>query len=136
MATKQIGKALPKAVLTSLLAGIAITILTAILATTLISMEKLSDNSADILCMVAIVLGSATTAIITAGKLEGSRLVTSLIGGLAYILLLICCGALFFDGVHSGVGPTALVCMAVSGAVGLLGHRGKKSKYKVPKLKK
>lgn len=57
-------------------------------------------------------------------RVKRQRLLVSMLVGLAYYLVLLSVTALFFGGQYSGMGVTALLIMAGSGTVALLGLRG------------
>lgn len=115
--------------------GFAVSLLIAGIGAYLIEAETLGVQAESGIVGVALLLGSSTAAIITVKREQGTRIILCLTGAVCYYLVLLCCGALVFDGIRSGIGMTALVVLCGALAVWLLGmKREKKAKYRLPKF--
>lgn len=127
---------IPVALLLGLAVGLAVTLIGAVITASLIQSRSIDEDATGLAAMVIILLGAAAASLVTAGKVPQMRLVMCLGGGGIYLLGLLCCAAVLFDGVKAGVLPSLPVIAAGSLAVYLLGMKGsRKPKYKVPKLR-
>lgn len=123
-----------KGLVTALSAGMAVTLLCAMVAATLISGETIGQSGENLAITVTLLLSSAIAALTAAGLMKNQRLLMCLAGSGAYLLALMCCAAAFFDGVRGNVGVTVLLTAGAALAVALLGGKGRKTtKYKRPK---
>lgn len=112
-----------------------ITLLGAMVVAWLVSRETIPESSVGYGTIVILLLSSILGSWAAVKKVKRQRLVVSLLTGLCYFLLLLACTALFFGGQYSGIGVTAIVILASSAAVGLMGlkgeggHKMKRKKY-------
>ncbi len=119
----------------SLLIGLAVSMIAALIGSFLIEAEKIGEEAEDWIATLALLAGSLASSLTAAKRGEGPRIIMSLSGAAAFYLGLLCCGAILFDGIKGGVGVTALLVFGGGLVIWLLGLRGnKKQKYKVPKL--
>lgn len=123
------------ALLFSALTGFIASLAVAAVGSYLVASEKVGESAVTIIVVIALLLGSLVSAFMAMKRGQGSRLVMSLAGAGGYLLVLLCCGALVFDGIRGGVGMTALMALCGAFAVWIMGLKGsKKSKYRLPKL--
>ena len=104
-----------------------LTILGAGTVAKLISDEILRETAIGYGAMGIVLLASVCGAAIAANKVKKRRLQVSLLVGTGYFLMLFAMTALFFGGQYQGIGVTALLVLAGTGTVVLLGSREKKS---------
>ena len=124
------------ALLQGLLWGLAATVLVAMIAAGLLSAEKIAEGNMGMVSTLAILLGSATTALITVSKAKQMRFVMCLVAGVVYLLGISGCAAILFDGIKGGLGATTVVILGGVLSVYLLGMKqGKQQKYRVPKVR-
>ena len=115
--------------------AMVVTLLGAGITAALVSGQQLSTQAIGYGGMLTILLASFAAAMVMKGK-AGERFYMPLLGSGIYFLCLLCCGALFFDGITGGLMPTLAVVSVGAGVPLLLGSKmGKRQKYKVPKLK-
>lgn len=120
----------------AMLVGLIMTVAVAAIGTYLISSEKVSENAVDTIAVLSILLSSLTASFIVIGREQGTRLVSSFLGGAIYFLGLMAVAALAYDGVSTGVGITVLLVLCGSATAWLMGFgKGKKQKIRVPKLR-
>lgn len=128
------GKIVVTLLIASLL-GLAVSLLVAAVGGYLVEAETVGQSAENGFVVTALLLGSLAAAMVAVKKGQGARIVLSLAGAGTYFLLLLCCGALVFDGIRSGVGMTALVVLCAALVVWIFGLKGnKKTKYRLPKL--
>lgn len=112
-------------------ASLLITAAGSLLVARLISDEILVDTAIGYGSMVIVLLASALGAVISTRKVKRLRLQVSLLTGASYYAALLGITALFFGGQYQGMGVTALLVLAGTGTVILLGAREKKpGKYR------
>lgn len=116
---------IPKGIGIGLIVGILVTLGGAFLLAWLMDAQRVQENGAGygvmIITFIAAVMGS-----ITAIRLTGQhKLPVSLVTGICYYAVLLACTAMFFGGQYRGVGETALIILAGSLSVALIGARGK-----------
>lgn len=127
---------IPSALIMGLVSGVAVSILVAILIAILINAGNIQEGVLDVAAMVAILLGAMTAALVTVGKVKEKRFVMCIAAGAVYLLGLMMIAAVLFDGVKGGIGASAAVVFGGVLAVFLMGmNRGKRPKYKMPKLR-
>lgn len=85
-----------------------------------------------VLLLMASFLGAETAF----GRIRRQRLLVCGLSGLIYFALLLSITALFFGGQYSGVGVTALLILAGSGAAALLGLRRGRGGKKIKSLRR
>lgn len=97
----------------------------------LISDEVLVDTAIGYGAMFIVLLASALGAAVSAAKVKRRRLQVCLLSGIVYYGMLLGMTAMFFGGQYQGMGVTALLVLAGTGTVILLGTREKKTgKYR------
>ena len=117
------------------LTGFVVSLGTAAVGSFLVAGEKVGESAESIIVVIALLMGSLVSALMAVKRGQGSRIVMSLAGAGGYLLMLLCCGALVFDGIRSGVGMTVLMVLCGAFVVWIMGLKGsKKSKYRLPKL--
>lgn len=123
--------------LSGLVVGMLITVVGALITTWFVNAQIITEDSVGLASMVIILLSGMLTAAVTAGKGSPMRFLMCLAGGGIYMVGLLCIAAILFDGVKSGVIPTAFIAISGSIAVYLLGIKGgRRTKYKVPKIRR
>lgn len=127
---------IPAALLCGLITGLVVTAVGAMVAATLVNANTIDQTMIGYAAMVIILLGGAAAAFAAVLKLPQMRFVMCLSGALVYLLGLICCAAILFDGVKTGLFPAILVTVAGGMAVYLLGlKRSRRTKYRLPKVR-
>ena len=110
--------------------GLAISIVTTLLGTAigawLISSEKIGEGSTGYITVLILLLSSILGAWFAIQTIKQNRLLFCLSSGGIYFLTLLAITALFFGGMYSGVGESALVISAGAFSVALLGLREQK----------
>ena len=135
MAAKQSlqGKAgvMPKGIGISWGTSIAITFLGAAVSAWLLVSEKIGESNLGYVTAILLLLSSVAGALVASSVIRQNRLLVCLISGSVYFLSLLAINALFFHGVYFGVGESALLILAGSLSISLLGvNSGKKPKRK------
>ena len=108
--------------------SLLITAAGSMLVAKLIADEVLMDTAIGYGAMLVLLLASALGAAIAAAKVKRMRLQVCLLTGVAYYGALLAITALFFGGQYQGMGVTALLVLAGTGASILLGVREKKTR--------
>lgn len=103
-----------------------LTILGSGIVAKLISEEVLQETAIGYSAMGIILLASVSGTLVAVNKVKKRRLQVSMLVGAGYYLLLLAMTALFFGGQYQGMGVTALLVLAGSGTVILMGTRKKK----------
>lgn len=135
MTGKRINGKIVVTLLIAALIGFTVSILTAALGSYLVEAETLEVDAENGIVVIALLLGSLVSALISVKQGQGTRLVMSLAGAGSYFLVLLCCGVLIFDGIRDGIAMTGLVVLGAAFVVWILGIKGdKKAKYRLPKL--
>ncbi len=101
-----------------------VTIAGVMLVAWLLGRETLPESALGYGVMGILLLSAAAGAGTAVRRIKRQRMIMSLISGMVYFLMLLATTALFFGGQYGGVGATALVILAGSGAVGLMGLAG------------
>lgn len=104
--------------------SLAITLAGAWIFAYLIAGEILKESSIGYCAMAIILLASVVSAAVAVGRIKRRRVYICGLSGLIYFGILLSVTALFFGGQYQAVGITALLILAGSGAVALLGLRG------------
>lgn len=104
--------------------SLAITLAGAWIFAYLIAGEILKESSIGYCAMAIILLASVVSAAVAVGRIKRRRVYICGLSGLIYFGILLSMTALFFGGQYQAVGITALLILAGSGAVALLGLRG------------
>lgn len=116
------------------LSGFCASLGIAAVGSVLVSGEKIGESAEPIIVVIALLMGSLISALMTTKQVQGSRIIMSLTGAGSYFLVLLCCGALVFDGIRSGVGISLLMALCSALVVWIMGPKGsKKAKYRLPK---
>lgn len=110
-----------KAVLGGLLIALAVTVGVAVITAVLVAGEKIEMEQAGYASGLALLLGAFFGALSAAGRAGQKRMIVCLVLGTAYLVVLLCVTALFFDAKYAGVGVSALLILGASGTAGLLG---------------
>ncbi len=123
------------ALLIAALTGFVASLAIAAVGSYLVAGETVGESAETLIVVLALLAGSLVSAFMAVKRGQGSRMVMSLAGAGGYLLVLLCCGALVFDGIRGGVGMTALMALSGAFVVWIMGLKGsKKSKYRLPKL--
>ena len=135
MATKQLLQVkagiMPKGIGIGWGTSIAITILGAAVSSWLLVSEKIGESNLGYVIAILLLVSSAVGALVASSVIRQKRILVCLISGSMYFLSMLGINALFFQGVYSGVGESALLILAGSFSVALLGlNNGKKPKRK------
>ncbi len=117
------------------LAGVFVTLLTAVVATALIAGEHAGEESANTAAVAAVLVASFIGAMVAGGKIGSRRLVMCLASGGIYFLTLLCVNALLFDGHYEGLLAAALTTAGSSLVAGLVGNRQKRQKNRHGKVR-
>ena len=108
--------------------SLLITITGSALVAKLISDEVVNDTAIGYGAMMILLLASALGASISAAKVKRLRLQVCMLSGAAYYAALLGITALFFGGQYQGMGVTALVVLAGTGAAVLVSTKEKKTR--------
>lgn len=111
-------------------------ILGAMITAKFLDMEMIAESAIGYCTAIILATASFGAAMIAYGKIKRLRTVVCLASGGIYFLMLLSATALMFGGQYTGVGVTALMILAGSGAAVLLGlnsgrgkaHRGYKKR--------
>lgn len=106
--------------------SILLTVMAAAILAQMVLGETVSEPSIGYFAMGILLLASAVGSLVAAYCIKRRWMIVCLSVGALYYLTLLGCTALFFGGQYQGMGVTALVVLAGSGAVGLLGLRREK----------
>jgi hypothetical protein len=102
----------------------------------LISAGRMNISSEGYAIMLTLLISAAASAVVVSIKLPKIRLISCLLSGCGYVIGLLGCGALFFDGVKGGLFSALVVILAGDIAVYLLGmRRNKGMKYRPGKYR-
>ena len=134
---KQTGRAsaLPGGIAIGVLAALVITVLGAVLLTTLIAGEHLALDVYGYGVMMILFLAALAGAVTAMLRIKHMKMQVSLLTGAAYYLVLLATNALFFGGQYEGALTTGLIILAASGVAAVIGSReGKpvKRRRKIP----
>ena len=108
--------------------SLLITFAGSLLAAKLISEEVLKDTAIGYSAMFIVMVASAIGTAISEAKVKKMRLQVCLLSGLVYYGSLLGITALFFGGQYQGMGVTALLVLAGTGSVILLGNQNRKQR--------
>lgn len=109
------------------LVSLAVTIAGSILAANLVLKEMISADSIGYCSMVILLLSSMLGSAAAVKRIKHRRLYVCGLSAIIYYTTLLGVTALFFGGQYQGMGVTALVVLAGSGTVALLGAKQEKS---------
>lgn len=117
------------------LAGVLVTLMAAVIATSLIAGEHAGEGVANTAAVAAVLCASFVGAMVAGGKIGNRRLLMCLASGGIYFVTLLCCNALFFDGSYQGLLAAALTIIGSSMVAGLMGIRQKRQKNRHGRVK-
>lgn len=124
---------IPKGIGVGLVSGIVCTILGATLGAWLLVTEKIGEGSIGYITMVLVLISSIIAALTSFKVIQQKRLPVCLLAGGANFLSLLSINALFYRGMYSGVGESALLILAGVLSVAILGlnsrNKAKRKKY-------
>jgi putative membrane protein (TIGR04086 family) len=125
MAKKQGGKAIamPVGIALGIMVAVVITLLGAILLTSLIAGEKMELEALGYGIMAIQFLGGIIGAVTAMLAIKRQKMQVCLLTGLGYFLVLLASNALFFGGQYEGVLTTGLILLAGCGITAILGSR-------------
>lgn len=127
---------MPAGLAIGLAASLSITLLCTALIANLILSEKMNEAALGYGAMAILLLSSGAGSLIASVLIKHRWLLVSLGAGGIYFLTLLAITALFFGGQYQGIGVTALMILAGSGTVGLLGlKQGKRHSFKRKKYR-
>ena len=101
-----------------------LTVITTALCAWLISRESLPQESVGYCVMVILVASSTMGAWVSVKRIKHRKLLVCTLSGAIYFAILIATNILFFGGLYSGVGVTALLILCGCGLVVLSGTKG------------
>lgn len=135
---KPTGRAVSMAAGLGIGAGFALiwSILGTMVTAKILDMQMIPESAIGYCTAIILATASFGAAMIAYGKIKRLRTAVCLASGGIYFLMLLCMTALIFGGQYTGVGVTALMILAGSGAAVLLGlnsrggktHRGYKKR--------
>jgi putative membrane protein (TIGR04086 family) len=125
MAKKQGGKAIamPVGIALGIMVAVVITLLGAILLTSLIAGEKMELEALGYGIMAIQFLGGIIGAVTAMLAIKRQKMQVCLLTGLGYFLVLLASNALFFGGQYEGVLTTGLILLVGCGITAILGSR-------------
>ncbi len=128
--------AMPGSVLRGALAGIALTILGAVVMSGLIIKETLRETSIGYCAMGILLLASVAASMVSIRHMGSKRIQVSLITGAIYAGVLMLANGLLYKGGFDGVGETLLIIFGGSVAAALLGTGGRNKQHSARRKKK
>lgn len=117
----------PVGLLVGVMASAGVTIACSAIAAKLMDGEVLAENKIGYAVMVILILSSWTGGLVAWKRIRSRRLLMCLASGAIYFCVLLGINALFFQGMYSGAGETALLIFCGSMLAVLPGFREKKS---------
>ena len=125
MAKKQGGKAIamPVGIALGIMVAVVITLLGAILLTSLIAGERMELEALGYGIMAIQFLGGIIGAVTAMLAIKRQKMQVCLITGLGYFLVLLASNALFFGGQYEGALTTGLILLVGCGITAMLGSR-------------
>ena len=125
MVKKQGGKAIamPVGIAFGIMVAVVITLLGAILLTSLIAGEKMELEALGYGIMAIQFLGGIIGAVTAMLAIKRQKMQVCLLTGLSYFLVLLASNALFFGGQYEGVLTTGLILLVGCGITAILGSR-------------
>lgn len=119
---------IPFALLAGWLTAWVTTMLLTLITTFLLAGEHISERAMAPAAVITISISALISAMVAAEKTTEKRMIVCMINGGVYFLSLICCTALFFDGIYQGIGSAALTVIGCSLISGFLSIRQKRQK--------
>ena len=108
--------------------ALIVTMIISSLGASLMTTERVGEDSAGIISVIMLITSSFVGAEVAIVKAGHHRLAVCLAAGVSYLIILLACNALLFDGKYQAVGTTALAVLGGSGCAALLGLRGRQVK--------
>lgn len=103
----------------------------AMLAGALINSGHLTEAAIGYASILIVLTSSALGTAMAVVKIKRRRAYVCALSGVLYYTTLLAVTALFFDGQYAGMGVTALLVIAGSGCIVLMGLRGEKNRHSV-----
>ena len=125
---------LPKSLGISMIVSVGSALAGSAVGAWLLSSEKIEERNIGYITMILLLVSSFLGALVATRLINEKRMLVCLCAGSVYLLSLLGITALFFGGIYSGVGESALVILAGVLSVALIALKGNKSTKK--RLKK
>lgn len=128
------GVSIPAGVVIGVVTAVAVMLIGALSMAAMVINETMPIDGIGVGAMCAIALASAMGAWLACGLTKQKKLLVCGLTALAFYLVLLSITAVFFDGMYSGMGTTALMVLLGAGVTLLPGLRKKsgKNKIKIP----
>ena len=121
---------LPKSLGISMIVSVGSALVGSAVGAWLLSLEKIEEGNIGYITMILLLVSSFLGALVATRLLNEKRMLVCLCAGGVYLLSLLGITALFFGGIYSGVGESALVILAGVLSVALIALKGNKSAKK------
>ena len=121
---------LPKSLGISMIVSVGSALVGSAVGAWLLSLEKLEEGNIGYITMILLLVSSFLGALVATRLINEKRMLVCLCAGGVYLLSLLGITALFFGGIYSGVGESALVILAGVLSVALIALKGTKSTKK------
>ena len=129
MVTKQSAwlQKLPKGLGISLIVSLGSTVIGSAIGAWLLNSGRIGEGNIGYITMILLLVSSFLGALVATRLINKKRMLVCLCAGSVYLLSLLGITALFFGGIYSGVGESALVILAGVLSVALIALKGNKS---------
>lgn len=121
---------LPKSLGFSMIVSVGSALVGSAVGAWLLSLEKIEEGNIGYITMILLLVSSFLGALVATRLINEKRMLVCLCAGSVYLLSLLGITALFFGGIYSGVGESALVILAGVLSVALIALKGNKSTKK------
>ena len=121
---------LPKGLGISMIVSVGSALVGSAVGAWLLSLEKIEEGNIGYITMILLLVSSFLGALVATRLINEKRILVCLCAGSVYLLSLLGITALFFGGIYSGVGESALVILAGVLSVALIALKGNKSTKK------
>ena len=121
---------LPKGLGISMIVSVGSALVGSAVGAWLLSLEKIEEGNIGYITMILLLVSSFLGALVATRLINKKRMLVCLCAGSVYLLSLLGITALFFGGIYSGVGESALVILAGVLSVALIALKGNKSTKK------
>lgn len=121
---------LPKGLGISMIVSVGSALVGSAVGAWLLSLEKIEEGNIGYITMILLLVSSFLGALVATRLINEKRMLVCLCAGSVYLLSLLGITALFFGGIYSGVGESALVILAGVLSVALIALKGNKSTKK------
>lgn len=118
----------PISLATGLALAWTITLITAMVITVLISGDHIAENVIIPAAVMTVFAAAFLSALFIGAKWESNRMLMCLGNGLLYMVSMLCCNALVFDGRYQGIVGGLLTIISSSLVAGLLQSRQKRQR--------